>query len=954
MVEVFLNRVEQAPQYRPLLFLQEDGTTESTPLGQLHEEALHYARSLRARGVARGDLVILVFPHSGDLITAFLATLYLGALPAIAPYFNPQAPLDVYQGQVQKLVASVGARAVATSAALERTLIPFLAETGCEVVGLAGEQTPADPAPLHPYLAAGHETAYVQFSSGTTSLPKGVMLSHEAVLEYLRTSCDTFAYTEDDVTVGWLPLYHDMGLVTQVLTPLLSGVPSVLISPFHWMRRPEALLSAIDRFRGTISWMPNFAFSYCVRRTQRRDLTGLDLSSWRILGCGSEPIQAESLHRFADRFAPFGFRRSALLAGYGMAENVAGITFSPLDREPDVEWVSVPALQQQRAVPATRGGGDTVALVGCGYPKPGITLRITDEAGQPVPERQVGEVFVQSPCLFEGYLRQPDVTEAAFHGDWFRTGDLGYLAEGQLFLCGRKKDLIIVGGSNVHPEHIEAAARAALGAQAGRLVAFGVPDERAGTERPVLVCEAAQRLPDAERDALAQRVRQRAFDELTIALGEVCFVDKGWIAKTTSGKLARAASRQKYLGLREDRDVSRSEGPLDTAPAGSPQVLERQLQTLFETQLGVHPIDPSDNLFTVGGDSIQIMSALAEIEARTGRDVPLEAWMQDPTIAHLVTLLRQQSLIDPASPDGPASPGDALPAHPPRHLKEFARRVIVACLPYPVGARLVARFFGQPMVQRLLFRDEVRFLRQFYQLIEQPLVDEAAFIHQALTFRRGRLWRIAGRVRATPEDMNRWGEVVGWPRFQRAYEQGRGVVLVHAHTLSLSFARRVLERLMPSDLRALVSVAVAEGDLTDVEREAALQQRYVEQLYTCQKTLERGGIVSIAGDDRYGASRGVTVPFHGRQRAFKTGFAHLAVATGAPVLPVFSSSDLTGRTTIEFGEPLAYADQAPDEQVDALVRAYAAYLKEKWRGGAANVPPAKMRYHQALPPSAAP
>ena len=183
------------------------------------------------------------------------------------------------------------------------------------------------------------------------------MLSHKAVLDYLRTSCETFAYTEEDVTVGWLPLYHDMGLVTQVLTPLLSGVPSVLLSPFHWMRRPETLLAAISQFRGTISWMPNFAFSYCVRRTQHHDLTGLDLSSWRILGCGSEPIQAENLRRFADRFAPCGFRRSALLAGYGMAENVAGITFSPLDREPDVEWISVPTLQQeQRASPAPNVG----------------------------------------------------------------------------------------------------------------------------------------------------------------------------------------------------------------------------------------------------------------------------------------------------------------------------------------------------------------------------------------------------------------------------------------------------------------------------------------------------------------------------------------------------------------------------------------------------------------------
>ena len=319
MVEVFLNRVEQAPQYRPLLFLQEDGTTESTPIGQLHKEALRYAQRLRARGHRAGGSGHPRVPHSGDLVTAFLATLYPGALPSIFPYFNPQAPL--MSGQVQKLVASAGARAVATSAALERTLAPILAETGCDVVGLSGPQAPTDTdiAPLQPLprrRARGRVRAVLQRNEPLT---KGVMLSHKAVLDYLRTSCEVFAYTDEDVTVGWLPLYHDMGLVTQVLTPLLSGVPSVLLSPFHWMRRPETLLAAISQFRGTISWMPNFAFSYCVRRTQHHDLTGLDLSSWRILGCGSEPIQAENLRTISPTGLPpagFGAPRSSRDMGW--------------------------------------------------------------------------------------------------------------------------------------------------------------------------------------------------------------------------------------------------------------------------------------------------------------------------------------------------------------------------------------------------------------------------------------------------------------------------------------------------------------------------------------------------------------------------------------------------------------------------------------------------------------
>lgn len=960
MVEVFLNQVERAPQHRPLLFLQEDGTTESVSIDQLHQDALRYAQSLRARGIARGDLVILVFPHSGELVTAFLATLYLGALPSIFPYFNPQAPLDVYQGQVQRLVASAGARAVATSVALEQTLAPFLAETGCDVVSLSGLQAPADATPFSPYLPAGHEAAYVQFSSGTTSLPKGVVLSHKAVLEYLRTSCEIFAYTDEDVTVGWLPLYHDMGLVSQVLLPLLSGLPSVLISPFHWMRRPETLLSAIDRFKGTICWMPNFAFNYCVRRTQHRDLAGLDLSSWRILGCGSEPIQAESLHRFADRFAPYGFRRSALMAGYGMAENVAGITFSPLDREPEVDWVSVPALQQeQRATPAPQCGSDAVPLVGCGYPKPGITLRVADEAGQPLPERHVGEVLVQSGCLFEGYFRQPDLTEASFHGDWFRTGDLGYLAEGQLYVCGRKKDLIIVGGSNVHPRHIEDAARAELEAQAGRIVAFGVPDGHVGTEVPVLVCELAQRLPDAERDALAQRVRQRVLEELAVALGDVLFVDKGWIVKTTSGKLARAESQRKYL--RETREAPPPDTSLDTSPAGSPKVLQEQLQALFETQLGIRP-DPAENLFAVGGNSIQIMSAMAEIEALTGKSVPLEALMQEPTIEHLAMLLRQPQRPALTPEAATLSPGTAPSESPSARSSgrlpsngTLAHRLAVAWVPYPTGVRLIARLCSQPLLQRLFYRDEARFLRRFYRLIEQPLLDEATFIQRALALRQSHHWRLAGIAGATPEEMDQWIEVVGHAKLQRAQERGRGVILVHSHTISLRIALRYLKGLDSYD-QALVQMIAMEDDLAEGEWEALQRQRYVEQLYTCKRTLERGGIASIAGDGPWGLSQGVTLPFHGRQRDFKTGFAYLAVTTGAPVLPVFNNVEMTGKTRIEFGDPFALASpvQTPAEQVEALVRAYAALLKERWRVDAANIPTVTMLEHMALPPYAAP
>ena len=294
--------------------------------------------------------------------------------------------------------------------------------------------------------------------------------------------------------------------------------------------------------------MPNFAFNHCVRYVRDEEIAGCDLGSWRILGNGAELVQWESLQAFAKRFGPYHFRASALMVGYGMAENVVGVTLSPVATAPHREWVRVEeADATQRVIAVSEAAPDAKVMVSCGYAIPGTTLAILDEAGKVLPERHIGEVVLQGSSLFSNYYHQPELTARAMRGGWFHTGDLGYLAEGELYVYERKADILIVGGHNVRPFDIEQIAQSELQTVKGECVAFGLFDQELGTELPIVVCEVRGQVSEADKRALTRRIRQRVLQELDITLADVYFVRRGWVVKTTSGKMARAANQQKYL-----------------------------------------------------------------------------------------------------------------------------------------------------------------------------------------------------------------------------------------------------------------------------------------------------------------------------------------------------------------------------------------------------------------------
>jgi fatty-acyl-CoA synthase len=329
------------------------------------------------------------------------------------------------------------------------------------------------------------------------------------------------------------------------------------------VKRPVEWLRAIARFRGTVSFAPNFAYDLCVRRVKDRDLAGLDLSSWRVAGCGAEPIHPETLAAFAERFAPAGFRATSFLPSYGLAEHVLAATFPPRDRQPRTERVSVRALTDERVA---RPADDerSVNVVSCGSALPGHQLRIAGDDGRSLPECHVGEILLAGPSVMAGYYNAPELTAATIREGWLHTGDLGYLSHGELFVCGRAKDLIIVNGRKYHPQDLEWAVDDLAGVRKGRVVAFGIA-EQGRADRVVIVAESSGTTPP---DAIVEATRKRIGDLFGIYLDDVAVVKGGTVGRTTSGKVQRAAVKQMYergeLGNSPSHVVSKSGVPSTT------------------------------------------------------------------------------------------------------------------------------------------------------------------------------------------------------------------------------------------------------------------------------------------------------------------------------------------------------------------------------------------------------
>jgi len=527
--------------------------SEVTPVvertyGELAEGSLRVASGLRQHGIEPGDAVALMLPTHPDYFDAFLGVLLAGGVPV--PLYPPSRPslLEDHLRRQARILRDVEAAlliadpTVALSARLLQADVPGLQRCATiEELRSSGRGRLALP------VVRPGDTALVQYSSGSTGNPKGVVLTHDHLLANIRTMGAAVGLSAEDTFVSWLPLYHDMGLIGGWLTSLYFGFMFAVMSPLSFLARPVRWLQAIQQHHGTLSASPNFGYELCVRHIADDELAGVDLSSWRLACNGAEPVSANTIRRFTERFGPYGFRPEAMAPVYGLAETGVGLTFPPLGRPPVIDAIDRDTLARSGRAVVAADGALARLVVSCGRPLPGYAVRVVDTSGREAPERIEGGVEFRGPSATSGYFGDPSATEALHHGDWLDTGDIGYLAAGELYLTGRAKDLVIRAGRNLHPEELEEAIGDVVGVRRGCVAVFASDDPRFGTERLVVVAETNLGRNDAAaRSDLQRRIAVATVDVAGAPPDDIVLAPPGSVLKTPSGKIRRAATRDRY------------------------------------------------------------------------------------------------------------------------------------------------------------------------------------------------------------------------------------------------------------------------------------------------------------------------------------------------------------------------------------------------------------------------
>jgi len=511
----------------------------------LQAEALALAAGLLAQGVHPGDRIAIMLPTGREFFAAFYGALYAGCVPV--PLYPPARPsqLEDHMRRIAGIVANAEAAVLVTDPRAK--LLGSLLQAQCpslRELATVAELSASSSSPFKGEVrrGMGQNIAFLQYTSGSTGDPKGVVLTHANLLANLRAMEQASGVTADDIFVSWLPLYHDMGLIGACLGSMAIGFRLILMSPLAFLARPERWLAAIHRHRATVSAAPNFAYELCANKLSDADLAGLDLSCWRLAYNGAEPVSPDTLARFAARLAQSGFNPTAMTPVYGLAESSVGLAFPPLGRGPLIDCVERNTLSTTGIARPAQSGQK---IVTCGRVLPGHDLRIVDAQGRALPERTQGRVQFRGPSATSGYYRNPEATAKLFDGDWLNTGDLGYLAAGELYLTGREKDIIIRGGHNIYPQELEEAASRVAGVRKGGVAVFPATAPQSGSERLVVLAETIERDSTA-RERIVAEINRLAVDLIGLPADDIVLAPPRSVLKTSSGKIRRAACRELY------------------------------------------------------------------------------------------------------------------------------------------------------------------------------------------------------------------------------------------------------------------------------------------------------------------------------------------------------------------------------------------------------------------------
>ena len=524
LIEVLDWHAARNPGRTHITLLGGDAAGQVLTYGELASQARMVARGLARRGLEPGQAVAIMLPTCLAYFCAFYGVLAAGGVPV--PVYPPfrWAQIEEHLRRQAGILENCAASMLITVASVKPAARLLQAQVATLRHVVTVDDLMEAPGPAAAISRAPEDTALLQYTSGSTGQPKGVVLTHANLLANIRAMGEATQASAADVFVSWLPLYHDMGLIGAWLGSLYYGAPLALMPTPAFLARPARWLRAIHRYRATLSAAPNFAYEILAAKVPEDELSGLDLSSWRVAFNGAEPVRAATLERFAERLAPHGFDPRAAAPVYGLAECALGLTFPPLGRGPRV---------------------DTTGVVSCGRPLPGNEVRIVDEGGREAAERVEGRIEFRGPSATSGYFRNPQATSALRRDGWLDTGDLGYILAGELYVTGRVKDLIIRGGQHIHPYDLEEAVGSLQGVRKGCVAVFGAADRASGTERLVVVAET--RLSEAAaREALRRRIAQVALERLGVPADDIVLTGARAVLKTSSGKIRRAACRELY------------------------------------------------------------------------------------------------------------------------------------------------------------------------------------------------------------------------------------------------------------------------------------------------------------------------------------------------------------------------------------------------------------------------
>lgn len=504
------------------------------------------ALGLLERGLAPGDRVAIMLPTEAAFFEAFYGVIYAGGIPVpIYPPFR-RAQVEDHLRRQAGILRNAGASVLIVGSEI-RSLGALLFGLTSDLRHIETVAELSSVGSLEQALPAGSDTvALIQYTSGSTGDPKGVVLTHANLLANVRAMGEALDASSADTFVSWLPLYHDMGLIGAWLGTLYYGAPTVIMPPLAFLADPGRWLRAIGRHHATLSAAPNFAFELCCKNVRDEDIEGFDLGSLRMVVNGAEPVSPATIARFSQRFAKFGFRPQAMAPVYGLAENAVGLAFPPVGRPPIIDRVQRTALSRDgKALPAGPEDPTALEFVACGRPIPRHEIRIVDDADIEVPDRTEGRLQFKGPSATKGYFRNPQKTRTLFDGEWLESDDRAYIANGDVFITGRIKDIIIKAGRNIYPHELEELVGGIEGVRKGCVAAFPTVDERSGTERLVVLAETRLTDPDAIA-AMKRRIVEAATTLLEMSPDEVIAAPPRTVPKTSSGKIRRSAARALY------------------------------------------------------------------------------------------------------------------------------------------------------------------------------------------------------------------------------------------------------------------------------------------------------------------------------------------------------------------------------------------------------------------------